>query len=118
MKTKFAAAALALGLAMGVAAGGLTAAAPAQAATGTSVYFNAVGVGVPRSMDLYNTSAGGYDYEQTIETTRNNVAKTCPKGENWFLFYYTPRGEYGELQPGQCLVTRLVGTYKVGVGAA
>ena len=103
---------------------GLAVAAPASAdvvpmEAGTSVTFEGVGIDVPQTIDLYNTSNSGYEYTQSLHTVRHNVAKVCPKNDNWFLAYYGASGNYHTAGPGQCVILTVVnGSYRFFVNNA
>lgn len=107
---KFAMAALA---ALALLFGGLVTAAPAQADAGTSVAFNGVSQGIPRTIDLYNTNIYGNQYQQPLSTVRHNVERVCPKNSNYRLQYTNPRGTTDILGAGQCFHPGLEGTYRV-----
>lgn len=70
---------------------------------------------VPSTLGLYNTSTTGYEYEQEFWTRRENVAKVCPKNDNYWLFWYGPTGNYGEKPNGECVILTVPGTFQFGV---
>lgn len=102
----------------------LGATAPAQAtdaetmAAGASIRFVAVQSGIPRTIDLYNTSNSGHTYQQSLGTTRNSVGKTCPKNSKYRLVVDNPDTSPGAgrthfLDPGQCFYTTYAGVHDV-----
>lgn len=108
-----------LGLLLGL--GGATAPASADVepqTAGSYVAFVHRGGGVPATIDLYNTSNSGYEFTQSFNTTRYNVAKVCPKNENWFLLWYGPTGSFGQRSPGTCVVLTIPGRFEFGVYSA
>jgi hypothetical protein len=94
--------------------------APAQAdvepqVAGTSIYFDVIQDGIPKTIDLRNTSTTGYQYLQSYGTIRNNVAKTCPKNDNYKLMFVDSYGSWHYLAPGACYRPLRTGRISVGV---
>lgn len=116
--SKIKSALLALVMALAVAVGGVTAAAPAQAVMGTSVDFYHIGAGVPSTIDLYNTHMSGATTVQAWGTTSRDVRTTCPKNDNWKIAWVGDGGKFNFLDPGQCKTWQTDGRKDVGVFTA
>lgn len=90
--------------------------APAQAVAGTSVTYNALQQGLT-DLKLSNTSYTGHTYQQTLNTTRKNVGKTCPPSPRnlYKLRVESINGGYAFLKPGQCREWKTKGNKEVGL---
>lgn len=89
-------------------------AAPAQAIPGTSVTWSIRQAGIPDTVKLTNTSISGYVYQQSYQTTRNNVQKTCPPSTSYKLQVPAPGG-MRFLAPGECRTWPTAGDRPVGL---
>ena len=113
----------AIALSLGLLLGGAVASAPAQAevqpmVSGSSTYFNAIDPSIPLTIDLKNTSTTGYKYLQSWNTTRNNVARTCPKNSDYRLSWSKPGGVNHLLAAGQCFWPSQPDLYWIGIERA
>lgn len=109
--------------ALGLLFGGLVSSAPAHAdaqpmIAGTSTRFDGLQVGIPKTIDLHNTSISGFKYLQEYATTRNNVAKTCPKSDDYRIQWFHPDGRNAMLAPGQCFWPSQPVTYSIHIWRA
>lgn len=83
--------------------------------SGSSIFFDTIQTGIPLTIDLHNTSVTGYQYLQSYGTIRNNVAKTCPKSDDFKLMFIDAQGSWHYLEPGQCYRPGRTGRISVGI---
>jgi hypothetical protein len=83
--------------------------------SGSSVWFQSIDSSIPKTMDLRNTSTTGYKYLQAFGTTRNNVAKTCPRDSGFEIYWSKDGGVNHVLEPGQCFWPSQPDLYWVGL---
>lgn len=95
--------------------GGVAASAPAQADTGTSVAFRYIAGGLPSTTKIWFQRVNGTSGTIGLSGVRADVKTVCPNSASHRLFWYDPRGNYYELNDGQCTRVSLQGTYRFGV---
>lgn len=102
-------------LILGLGSGVQTASADAEPlVSGSSIVFAGLQPGIPQTIDLHNTSTTGYKYLQSYLTTRNNVAKTCPKSDDFKLSWNKGPGTPNHaLLPGACFWPSQPDEYRV-----
>jgi hypothetical protein len=102
---------LALVATLAVVFGGMAAATPAQAVTGSTVYlFGAAGNGWVKTTNTNGVDKIIHQYE-----TANNVQFFCPPSSGWEMVIYGPNGTKRNVAPGLCYFPTNPGTYQVGV---
>lgn len=90
---------------------GAATAAPAQAASNTTVAF----VAAESSVDHLRIKVTGMNdvvYTLGLGQSRRGVKKVCPPNSTTVLTYRNPRGGQHSLAPGQCTGVSLGGTYQ------
>lgn len=94
--------------------GGLAASAPAQAVTGSIIWFNQIDGDIPKTIDLRTVRTNG-NFEYTSWGEKSwHVRYTCPKSDTFYLTYRNPLGQNGTLGDGECLWPVHEGQYEVG----
>lgn len=99
----------AIALAIGVALGGVTVAAPAQAIAGTDVYVSSAYANSEVGTENVN---GWWKYLSDGETA-HNVAVICPPGYAYYLKVTGPAGSTRVMDPGACYRPTNDGRYVV-----
>lgn len=100
---------------VGLLVGGVSASAPAQADTGTSVSFRYISGGLPNTTKIWFKRVNGTSGTIGLNGLKADVKTVCPNTGGQRLFWYNPRGNYYELEDGQCTNVSLPGTYRFGV---
>lgn len=115
LRTKIKATVVAIIAAFAMLVGGLSVAAPAQADTGTTVAFRYISGGLPNSTTIWFQRVNGTSGNIGLNGVRADVKTVCPNSSGHRLYWYDPRGNYYELNDGQCTRVSLKGTYRFGV---
>lgn len=101
----------AIALAVAMLFAGVGVSAPAQAVTGSTVFYSARETGLPASTAIRGTKTNGTSYTLYLGNKLTNTFRACPVGLGFHIVYRNPAGNVGTLNPGQCLVPTMVGTY-------
>lgn len=110
MKNKISALISAIVMTLGVALGGVITAAPAQAASDTTIWFTAYENGTPSYIKYANMNNRWHNLGFGLRKT--GVKKVCPPNSSTLLTYENPRGSHHALGAGECTYTSLPGTYQ------
>lgn len=98
-------------MAVGLLLGGLTAATPAQAITGSTAHFATVESGIPLTIDFRVVKMDGSFHYLSLGESISDVKYVCPKSSDFLIDYWNPLGNHGGLAPGECLWPKYEGTY-------
>lgn len=113
LKQKFSALLAALVL---VLAGTVATAAPAQAVWGSSIYYSGQGPGISDNVKLPVTHMGDYIVVQVpLGWVADDSFRTRPPSIAYKLWYTNPKGQTGVIRPGEWLVPKYQGIYRVSV---
>lgn len=94
-----------------IVAGFFGTAAPAQAASDTTIWFTAYENGAPSYIKYANMNNRWHNLGFGLRKT--GVKKVCPPNNQTLLTYESPRGiHHNHLGPGECTYTSLPGTYQ------